>query len=620
MLAASVGQAGSRLHLRLTRYGRPRVGWLRSSRRPPPRAAHTARKPPVRSARSHPATSNAAPGSPPAVRSTAPASGPHSRCSTHRCIFSSPGKSFARLDAAAGVIALTDLGCGTGAAGAAWALECAECDVVGLDRNAWAVAEAQWTYRTLGIRGRAFKADVDGMRLYVGAGRADRCRLHGQRTAGSRARGIARRACSTRTSRATRILIVEPIARRMAGWWTRLGKGLCRGRRRTRRMALSTFRSQNASTSLAAPPDSIPASSPLDPSGCASRRATVFVGAAHQSRSLTFRPCDGSGARFLEPARAPGALDPSPLSLCPDAATSRAAHIPATATAMRLRVIGRQDPFLFAGLVFALSSFSTLDLQRLRRRHGRRAHLRRVAAPGAADPDRHVRVPPVRAAPGDEGRSRGRGDGSTARARPCRGTRTADGLRAGLARALTTDAVREAVVRHLPRSPRARTRGSRCESDSGWERLIDSGCTQWPAGAIESIAENRRRRIRTTCRSPRGARAGRTRLLSHDRRRHGRWRHRPAGAGGEPGHAPDHRRRRDAARRFRIRNAQLFANVRDHSVKDALTGCYNRAHGIEVLEVELARSRRSGNPVSVVLFDVDHFKRINDRPRAPLRR
>jgi diguanylate cyclase (GGDEF)-like protein len=62
-----------------------------------------------------------------------------------------------------------------------------------------------------------------------------------------------------------------------------------------------------------------------------------------------------------------------------------------------------------------------------------------------------------------------------------------------------------------------------------------------------------------------------------------------------------------------IQNAQLFADVRDHSIKDTLTGCYNRSHAAEVLDAELARSRRSGHPVSVILFDVDNFKRVNDR-------
>jgi diguanylate cyclase (GGDEF)-like protein len=61
-----------------------------------------------------------------------------------------------------------------------------------------------------------------------------------------------------------------------------------------------------------------------------------------------------------------------------------------------------------------------------------------------------------------------------------------------------------------------------------------------------------------------------------------------------------------------IRNVQLFAHVRDNSVKDVLTGCFTRAHALEILDAELARARRSSAPLSVVMFDVDQFKRIND--------
>jgi predicted O-methyltransferase YrrM len=51
---------------------------------------------------------------------------------------------------------IVDLGCGTGVGGAAWALACATPPaVVGIDRNAWAVQEANWTYKTLGVSGRA---------------------------------------------------------------------------------------------------------------------------------------------------------------------------------------------------------------------------------------------------------------------------------------------------------------------------------------------------------------------------------------------------------------------------------------------------------------------------------
>src|SRR4051794_18225143 len=123
------------------------------------------------------------------------------------------------VDAAPGIVALTDLGCGTGAAGAAWALECAECDVVGADRNAWAVAEAQWTYRTLGIRGRAFKADVDGLRLSVGAGRAILA-AYAVNELPDHVRSALLPRLLDAHQQGTRILIIEPIARRMAAWWT----------------------------------------------------------------------------------------------------------------------------------------------------------------------------------------------------------------------------------------------------------------------------------------------------------------------------------------------------------------------------------------------------------------
>lgn len=45
---------------------------------------------------------------------------------------------------------------------------------------------------------------------------------------------------------------------------------------------------------------------------------------------------------------------------------------------------------------------------------------------------------------------------------------------------------------------------------------------------------------------------------------------------------------------------------------DDLTGLANRRHGLAVAEAELTRSRETGRPVSLILLDFDHFKRIND--------
>jgi diguanylate cyclase (GGDEF)-like protein len=62
-----------------------------------------------------------------------------------------------------------------------------------------------------------------------------------------------------------------------------------------------------------------------------------------------------------------------------------------------------------------------------------------------------------------------------------------------------------------------------------------------------------------------------------------------------------------------VKNAQLFSEVRDNSVKDALTGCFTRAHSLDVIDAELRRARRSQTPVSMIMFDLDHFKDVNDR-------
>jgi diguanylate cyclase (GGDEF)-like protein len=61
-----------------------------------------------------------------------------------------------------------------------------------------------------------------------------------------------------------------------------------------------------------------------------------------------------------------------------------------------------------------------------------------------------------------------------------------------------------------------------------------------------------------------------------------------------------------------LSNARLRQVLRDQSIKDALTGLYNRRYMEETLARELARSRRHDKPLAVVVADLDHFKRIND--------
>jgi diguanylate cyclase (GGDEF)-like protein len=62
-----------------------------------------------------------------------------------------------------------------------------------------------------------------------------------------------------------------------------------------------------------------------------------------------------------------------------------------------------------------------------------------------------------------------------------------------------------------------------------------------------------------------------------------------------------------------IRHAQLSRELRENSVRDGLTGCFTRSHAIEVIDAELRRARRSHSPVSLIMFDVDRLKDVNDR-------
>ena len=48
------------------------------------------------------------------------------------------------------------------------------------------------------------------------------------------------------------------------------------------------------------------------------------------------------------------------------------------------------------------------------------------------------------------------------------------------------------------------------------------------------------------------------------------------------------------------------------SISDGLTGLYNHRHLHELLQDEFERSRRTEEPVSVVMFDLDRFKEVND--------
>lgn len=57
---------------------------------------------------------------------------------------------------------------------------------------------------------------------------------------------------------------------------------------------------------------------------------------------------------------------------------------------------------------------------------------------------------------------------------------------------------------------------------------------------------------------------------------------------------------------------KLQALLQEQAIRDPLTGLFNRRYLDETLEVELIKAQRAGYPVSIVMGDIDRFKKLND--------
>lgn len=113
---------------------------------------------------------------------------------------------------------LVDLGCGTGASGAAWATACAaQPQVVGMDRHPWALAEAARTYQAFHLRARVRRADVataawpKSPALMLAAFTVNELP--------DAAREALLPRLIERASSGDRVLVVEPLAGAVAPWW-----------------------------------------------------------------------------------------------------------------------------------------------------------------------------------------------------------------------------------------------------------------------------------------------------------------------------------------------------------------------------------------------------------------
>ncbi len=61
-----------------------------------------------------------------------------------------------------------------------------------------------------------------------------------------------------------------------------------------------------------------------------------------------------------------------------------------------------------------------------------------------------------------------------------------------------------------------------------------------------------------------------------------------------------------------LENARLFEETRRLAITDSLTNLYNRRHFMELARREFDRSKRYNTPLSIIMLDLDHFKKVND--------
>ncbi len=113
---------------------------------------------------------------------------------------------------------IVDLGCGTGVAGAAWALQPERRPAVsGIDTSGWAIVEAEWNLRTLGVpatvrRGELVEARLGGQGEGIIA-------AYAVNELGDRSRAELLRRLLDAHRAGSRVLVIEPLARRPVPFW-----------------------------------------------------------------------------------------------------------------------------------------------------------------------------------------------------------------------------------------------------------------------------------------------------------------------------------------------------------------------------------------------------------------
>ena len=119
---------------------------------------------------------------------------------------------------------ILDLGCGTGTAGAAIALECGAA-IEGFDLNPWAVTEANWTYRTLDLKGRASIANIRNVKI-TPRPKTLILAAYSVNELPSEVRSPLLERLIQAAAGGASVLVIEPIGRRVNTWWPEWAKTL----------------------------------------------------------------------------------------------------------------------------------------------------------------------------------------------------------------------------------------------------------------------------------------------------------------------------------------------------------------------------------------------------------
>ena len=118
------------------------------------------------------------------------------------------------------IVTLVDLGCGTGASGAAWASACEPRPrVIGIDRHPWTLGEAAAAYRAFGLSAKVLQGDVATATLPKSPVSMLAAFTLNELPEPARDAFLAR--LVERASEGDRVLIVEPLAGFVARWWNR---------------------------------------------------------------------------------------------------------------------------------------------------------------------------------------------------------------------------------------------------------------------------------------------------------------------------------------------------------------------------------------------------------------